>query len=65
MIWADIGLPELIPLAALGDGLGRAARLFTGMIHVEGGVLMVDEIENGFHHSAVPKIWKAIDEDVA
>ena len=62
MIWADIGLPELIPLAALGDGLARAARLFTGMIHVEGGVLMVDEIENGFHHSVVPKIWKAIDE---
>ena len=61
MIWADIGLPELIPLAALGDGLGRAARLFTGMIHVEGGVLMVDEIENGFHHAAVPKIWEAID----
>ena len=62
MIWADIGLPELIPLAALGDGLGRAARLFTGMIHVAGGVLMVDEIENGFHHSAVPKIWEALDE---
>ena len=62
MIWADIGLDELIPLAALGDGLGRAARLFTGMIHVEGGVLMVDEIEIGFHHSAVPKIWEAIDQ---
>ena len=62
MIWADIGLPELIPLAALGDGLGRAARLFTGMIHVEAGVLLVDEIENGFHHSSVRKIWEAIDE---
>ena len=62
MIWADIGLPELIPLAALGDGVGRAARLFTSMIHMEGGVLMVDEIENGFHHSAVPKVWEAIDE---
>ena len=62
MIWADIGLPELVPLAALGEGLARAARLFTGMIHVEGGVLLVDEIENGFHHSVVPKIWKAINE---
>ena len=62
MIWADIGLDELIPLAALGDGLGRAARIFTGMIHVAGGVLMVDEIENGFHHSTVSRIWKAIDE---
>lgn len=62
MIWADIGLRELIPLATLGGGLARAARLLTGMIHVEGGVLLVDEIENGFHHSVVPKIWSAIDE---
>ncbi len=27
MIWADIGLPELVPLAALGDGMTRIARL--------------------------------------
>ena len=62
MIWADIGLRELVPLAALGGGLPRAARLLTGMIHVEGGMLMVDEIDNGFHHSVVPKIWKIIDD---
>jgi len=62
MIWGDIGLPELMPLAAMGEGLGRAARLFISMLHVKGGAVMVDEIETGFHHSVVPKVWEAIDE---
>ena len=62
MIWGDIGSPELMPLSAMGEGLGRAARLFIAMLHVEGGAVMVDEIENGLHHSVVPKVWEAIDE---
>lgn len=62
MIWGDLGLSELMPLAAMGGGLGRAARLFIGMLHVKGGAVMVDEVENGFHHSVVPKVWEAIDE---
>ena len=32
------------------------------MLHVQGGAVMVDEIENGLHHSVVPKVWEAIDE---
>ena len=62
MIWGDIGFDELVPLSAMGEGLGRSARLFTALIHIKGGIVMVDEIENGFHHSVVPKVWEAIDE---
>ena len=62
MIWGDIGFDELVPLSAMGEGLARAARLFIGMIHVQKGVVMVDEIENGFHYSVVPGIWEAIDQ---
>lgn len=62
MVWGDSGLPELMPLAAMGAGLGRASRMFIAMLHVKGGAVMVDEIENGFHHSVVPKVWEAIDE---
>lgn len=61
MIWGDIGSSELMPLSAMGEGLGRAARLFIGMLHVQGGAVMVDEIENGFHYSVVPRLWEAID----
>ena len=61
MIWGDIGFDELVPLSAMGEGLARAARLFIALIHIQGGIVMVDEIENGFHHSVVPKVWEAID----
>ena len=62
MIWGDFGFDELVPLSAMGEGMARAARLFIALIHIQGGIVMVDEIENGFHHSVVPKVWEAIDE---
>ena len=62
MIWADIGLKELVPLSALGNGIARTAKLMTAMLHCQHGVLLVDEVENGFHYSFLPKLWRAIDE---
>lgn len=59
-LWGDIGLSEQIPLAALGDGVNRLARLVLAMAHERGLVVLVDEIENGFHHSVLEKVWKAI-----
>ena len=60
MIWGDIGLSELVPLPAMGEGMTRLARLVLGMSSVPGGVLLVDEVENGIHHSAMVGVWKAI-----
>ncbi|MDE2873514.1 MAG: AAA family ATPase [Gemmatimonadota bacterium] len=59
-LWGDIGLPEQIPLAVLGDGVNRLARLVLAMAHERGLVVLVDEIENGFHHSVLEKVWKAV-----
>ncbi len=60
MLWGDIGLSEQIPLAMLGDGVNRLARLVLAIAHDSGLVVLVDEIENGFHHSVLEKVWKAI-----
>ena len=60
MIWGDIGLSELVPLPAMGEGMTRLARIVLGMSSVPGGVLLVDEVENGIHHSAMVEAWKAI-----
>lgn len=61
MIWGDIGLSELVPLPLLGDGMARLARVVLGLAQAGGGVLLVDEIENGIHHSALPNMWRVID----
>ena len=59
-LWGDIGLPEQIPLAVLGDGMNRLARLVLAMAHERGLVVLVDEIENGFHHSVLESVWRVI-----
>lgn len=61
MIWGDIGLPELVPLPVLGDGMTRIARAILAISEAPNGVVLVDEIENGLHHSALPDIWAAVD----
>ena len=60
MIWGDVGLPELIPLPALGEGMTRIARLVLAIATSPGGVVLVDEIENGLHHSVLPKVWESV-----
>ena len=62
MIWGDIGLPELVPLAMMGEGVTRLARLVLAIANAPGGLVLVDEIETGLHHTVLPDIWRAVDE---
>ena len=61
MIWGDIGLPELMPLPVMGEGMTRIARLILAISSAPHGVVLVDEIDNGFHHTVLTKVWQAID----
>ena len=61
MMWGDIGLSELIPLSVMGEGMTRIARLVLAISAAPDGVVLVDEIENGLHHSVLPKVWKVVD----
>ena len=60
MIWGDIGLSELVPLSVMGEGMTRMAQLDPGHSQLPGGVVLVDEVENGIHHSVMSKVWKSI-----
>lgn len=40
----------------------RMASLALAMAMVEGGVFLVDEIENGVHHSVLSDVWRVIDD---
>ena len=64
MIFGDIGLAELVPLNVMGEGMVRVARLVLSIATSPKGVVLVDEIENGIHHSAMAKVWKAVHEAV-
>jgi hypothetical protein len=60
MLHADVGIGKLIPVAFLGDGILRLASIILWIIHTSGGVLFIDEVENGFHYSRLRQIWAAI-----
>lgn len=49
---------ERLPLPALGGGMTRLFRLFVGFHEVRGGLIIVDEIENGLHHQILPELWR-------
>ena len=62
MIWGDIGLSELIPLPMMGEGMTRIARMILAISRSPGGVVLVDEVENGIHYSVLGKVWGAVGE---
>lgn len=59
-IYADIGLGRLIPVQLMGDGMSRILSLALAIASNPGGIVLVDEIENGIHHSVMEKVWRAI-----
>lgn len=64
MIWVDIGLRELVPLLVMGAGLTHVARIVLRAADAKDGVLLIDEIENGLHHSVLSNVWLAIEKAV-
>jgi energy-coupling factor transporter ATP-binding protein EcfA2 len=62
MLYADLGAGPLLPAALLGDGILRLTRIVLAIIQNAGGIVLVDEVENGFHYSHLVNIWRAIGE---
>lgn len=61
MIWVDVGLRELVPLPVMGAGMTHVARIVLAAATVPGGLVLVDEIENGLHHSVLPEVWRVVE----
>ena len=59
-IYADIGKENLIPFNLLGDGINRLLSIILAIFENKNGVVLIDEIENGFHYQALETLWKAV-----
>ena len=60
-VLVDLGLEQRVPVNVLGDGVRKVVSLLTSIYECRDGVLLVDEISNGFHYSVMGKLWKAVD----
>ena len=62
MLRGDVGIDGMVPFSFLGEGLGKLASIMLSIADAQGGVVLIDEIENGFHHSVLSRVWAAIGE---
>lgn len=51
---------DAIPLRLLGDGTNRLFGIVLALLNAENGILLVDEISDGFHYSVLPAVWNFI-----
>lgn len=56
----DVGMGRLLPLPVMGEGMARLTALVVDIGNAPNGVVLVDEIENGLHHTVLPNVWLAI-----
>ncbi|MGU3401351.1 AAA family ATPase [Brucellaceae bacterium D45D] len=49
-----------VPVKSLGEGVNHLLGIILGLLRARGGVLIVDEIENGIHYSIQSELWKII-----
>jgi AAA15 family ATPase/GTPase len=60
-IYADIsGLKEALPIQQLGHGFSRLLVLFAQLLVSESRLVLVDEVENGIHYSALPILFEGV-----
>ena len=51
---------ERLPLKSMGDGVNRMLGLALALVNAKDGLLLLDEVENGIHYSALPDMWDYI-----
>jgi hypothetical protein len=54
------GMERPIPIGSLGDGVWRMLVMAIAITQCRGGVLLVDEIDTGLHHSIMSEMWQLI-----
>ena len=54
----DISRP--VPLRLFGDGINRLFAIILALVNARGRLLLVDEFENGLHHTAQLSAWRTI-----
>lgn len=53
-------LNEKVPINLVSSGLTKLMAIVLAIIQKKGGLLFIDEIENGFHHEILVPVWQLI-----
>ncbi len=59
-VLVDVGLENRIPINLMGDGARKVLSLLTTIYECKNGVVLFDEISNGFHYSVMKGVWQCV-----
>ncbi len=59
-VLVDVGLRQRIPINMMGDGARKILSILTTLYECKNGIVLIDEISNGFHYSVMEGLWRAI-----
>jgi AAA15 family ATPase/GTPase len=54
------GVNDRIPIGSMGDGIWRMLGLALVLVQSENGILLIDEIDTGLHHTVMERLWRLI-----
>ena len=60
IVYCDIGLDRLVPINVMGDGMFRLLSIILAVSDTQNGIVLIDEIENGFFYTSQKLLWKAL-----
>jgi predicted ATPase len=61
MLYAQVNdLPEKIPLSMISSGMTKLAAILFAIPNQPHGVILIDEIENGFYYKRLPVLWRSL-----
>lgn len=60
MVYADVGLSRPVSIGFLGDGVGRLLSMALAFREARRGIILIDEVENGLHHSVLKNVWEEL-----
>lgn len=61
MVFARVkGKMRLMPVALLSDGINRLLGICLGLVYFKCGTVLIDQLEDGFHHELLVSIWSSV-----
>lgn len=59
-VLVDIGFDKRIPINMMGDGARKILSILTTIYECKDGIVLIDEVSNGFHYSVMKDLWSSI-----
>lgn len=57
-IYVTLNSGKYLPISYMGDGINRALEIIVDILKLPNGILLIDEVENGFHYSLYETLMK-------